>query len=230
MPKDNLKSGHRGRVREKYKKLGSFESYQPYEVLELLLFYAIPRRDTKDIAKNLISAFGSLKGVLNADINALKKVPGVGDSASVLLSAIGHASLYMFNEDAEEIRGSGDMGEYALHLMKGKTVEEFYAVALSPKNEIINTRMLASGGTSSVNVNISDVVRFSMDSGADKIVLIHNHTNGIPTPSGEDIEITKNFIDIASKVGVTISDHIITGDNRYVSMCSGGLLKKEGGK
>ena len=230
MSNHNLKAGHRIRVREKYRKLGSFESYQPYEVLELLLFYAIPRRDTKDIAKNLISAFGSVKGVLNADINALKKVPGVGDCASVFLSAIGQAAHYMFGEDAEEIRGSGDMGEYALHLMKGKTVEEFYAVALSPKNEIINTRMLASGGTSSVNVNISDIVKFSMDSDADKIVLIHNHTNGSPTPSGEDIETTKNFIDIASKVGVNISDHIITSDNRYVSMCGNGLLKKEGGK
>lgn len=230
MANDNLKAGHRKRVREKYRRLGSFQSYQPYEVLELLLFYAIPRRDTKEIAKNLISAFGSVKGVLNADINALKKVPGVGDSASVLLNAIGQAACYMFSEDAEKIRGSGDMGEYALHLMKGKKVEEFYAVALNPKNEIINVRMLASGGTSSVNVNISDVVKFSMDSDADKIVLIHNHTNGNPAPSGEDVEITRNFIDIASKVGVTISDHIITSDNRYISMFSGGLLKKEGGK
>lgn len=230
MPKDNLNAGHRGRVREKYRKLGSFESYQPYEVLELLLFYAIPRRDTKDIAKNLISAFGSVKGVLTADINALKKVASVGDSAAILLNAIGQASYYMFQEDAEQVRGSGDMGEYALHLMRGKTVEEFYAVALSPKNEIINTRMLASGGTSSVNVNISDIVKFSMDSNADKIVLIHNHTNGSPAPSGEDIEVTQSFVDIASKVGVNISDHIITCDNRYVSMCSNGLFKKEGEK
>ncbi|MBR6523792.1 MAG: hypothetical protein IKT39_04195 [Clostridia bacterium] len=230
MSNDNLKAGHRIRVRDKYKKLGSFESYLPYEVLELLLFYAIPRRDTKTTAKNLVASFGSVKGVLNADINALKKISGVGDSAAILLNAIGQASRYISQEDAEEIRGAGDMGEYALHLMKGKTVEEFYAVALSPKNEIINTRMLASGGTSSVNVNIGDIVKFSMDSGADKIVLIHNHTNGNPTPSGEDVEITGNFIDIASKVGVNISDHIITGDGRFVSMCSGGLIKKEGGK
>ncbi len=230
MSRDNLNMGHRGRVREKYKKLGSFNSYQSYEVLELLLFYALPRRDTKAIAKNLISVFGSLKGVLSADVSALKKQPGIGDSAAVFLNAIGQATEYMFQENAQEIKGAGDMGEYALHLMKGKTVEEFYAVALNPKNEIINERMLASGGTSSVNVNISDIVKFSMDSDADKIILIHNHTNGNPSPSGEDIEITRNFIDIASKVGVTISDHIITGDNRYVSMFSSGLFKKEGEK
>ena len=230
MPNDNLKAGHRSRVRDKYKKLGSFESYQAYEILELLLFYAIPRRDTKEIAKNLVSAFGSVKGVLNADINALKKIPGVGDCAAILLNAIGQASLYMFREDAEEIRGSGDMGKYALHLMKGKSVEEFYVVALNPKNEIINTRLLASGGTSSVNVNISDIVKFSMDSDADKIVLIHNHTNGNPAPSGEDIEITNKFIDIASKVGVNISDHIITGNGRYVSMAANGLTGREKNK
>lgn len=223
----NPSHGHRDRVREKFAKLGSFDSYQPYEVLELLLFYAIPRRDTKVIAKNLIATFGSLKGVFEADIDTLKKQPGVGLSTAVFLHSYSELATYLSGQVAESIRGSGDMGAYSVNLMMGKTVEELYVVALNPKNVIINSKKLASGKFSSVTADVRQIIGFAMDCDADKIVLIHNHTNGSVTPSGDDVTVTMHIADIAGKLGITVVDHIITCQDRYVSMASSGVLGKE---
>lgn len=224
----NSAKGHRDRVREKFRKLGSFEAYHPYEVLEMLLFYVIPRKDTKDIAKNLIATFGSLRGVFQADFDTLTAQPDVGPAVAVFLRSLAETAAFISQQEAITIRGAGDMGEYAVQLMKGKTVEEFYVVALNPKNEIINTKQLASGQFSSVTADIRNVIKFALDTEADKVILIHNHTNGSLVPSGDDIKLTNEFIKTAASVGVTISDHIITSDGKYVSMAAGKFLNREG--
>lgn len=227
MSTDNLAKGHRERVRLKYAKLRSFDSYEPYEILELLLFYAIPRRDTKPIAKNLISTFGSLKGVFDADIDTLKKVPGIGISTAVFLHSFSQTMFYLSHQTAESIRGSGDMGSFAVHLTNGKIVEEFYAVALNAKKEIMNHRKLASGRYSSVHVDMLDVVNFATDSNAASIVLIHNHTNGLVQPSKDDVDITLKIKNVLGSLGIALSDHLITCGDRYFSMADENFLGKQ---
>ncbi len=228
MSNDNLAKGHRDRVRAKFMKLQSFESYEPYEILELLLFYAIPRKDTKSIAKNLISTFGSLKNIFEADINALKKQPGVGVSTAIFLHSFSQLHSYITHETAEKIRGSGDMGAYAINLTKGNIVEEFYAVALNTKNEILNCKKLATGKLSSVSVDVSDVVNFAFVNNSENIVLIHNHTNGSASPSHNDIDITEHFSNVSRHLGIKITDHIIAAGDKYFSFADNGLLNEKG--
>ncbi|MFA7636223.1 MAG: JAB domain-containing protein [Monoglobales bacterium] len=226
MPNENPENGHRQRVREKYQKLCSFESYAPYEVLEFLLFHAIPRRDTKTTAKNLISTFGSLEAVLRADIDLLKKQSGIGSNAAVFLHSLGQLMLYLPQQESKVIKGSGDVGAYAVNLMKGKTVEEFFALAITPKNEIVNTKNIATGRFSSVSADVRELVRFAINSDVDKIIIIHNHTNGSPLPSCADVKVTRHLIDITASLGITIADHIITGHDSYYSMADSGIIKK----
>ncbi len=220
----NDASSHRSRVRTRYVKSGGFEAFEPYEVLEMLLFYSIPRKDTKPIAKNLLKTFGSVKAVLNADISTLVKQPGVGMSTAIFLNMLSKLDLFLSAEEAEVIRGSGDLGAYAVKLMKNKTVEEFYAVALSPKNEIVSSRKLATGKISSVAINIRDVINFAFDNETDRIALIHNHTNGMLVPSHDDLQVTRDIIAIAKPLEIAVIDHIITGGDGYISLADIGKL------
>lgn len=227
MPNEIPQNGHRQRVREKYLKLRSFESFAPYEVLEFLLFHTIPRKDTKTIAKNLISTFGSLEAVLRADIDVLEKQPGIGECTAAYLHSLGQLSQYLSQQASITIKGSGDVGAYAMNLMKGKTVEEFYALSVNPKNEIVNTKKIATGQFASVSADLREIVKFAINSDVDRIIIIHNHTNGSPLPSGTDIVVTNHIIGIAASLGITIVDHIITGQDSYYSMADSGIIKKE---
>ena len=225
-PLDNTK-GHRGRVKSKYVRLGNFESFEPYEVLEMILFYAIPRKDTKPIAKNLINVFGSLKGVLEADINALTKQPGIGVSTAILLRSFSQVASYISHETAESIRGSGDLGRYAAKLTENSLTEELYVIALSPKNEILNHRKLGTGSFSEVSADVRELLRFAMDSNCERIALVHNHTNGILTPSSEDVFATRRIKSVLSPLKITLVDHFITHDKKYLSFSETNMLKEE---
>lgn len=224
---DKQTKGHRERVRERYSRLGSFDSYEPYEVLEFLLFHSIPRADTKLTAKNLIKTFGSLGGVINADPTVLAKQPGVGKATALFLHALSELPSYTSQEDTKTIRGSGDLGAYAMMLTKGKTVEELYAVALNSKNEIMSHKKLASGKFSSVMADARDIITFALECGGEQIALVHNHTNGFATPSGDDIKITDYLAGLIGAVGVKLVDHIITTETSYFSFADAGKIQKD---
>ena len=223
---DNQTGGHRDRVREKLFRLGSIESYQAYEVLEFLLFHSIPRRDTKTIAKNLIKTFGSLGGVLSADVKALMKQPGVGRTTALFLHSLSQLPSYVSTEKMKFIAGSGDLGNYATRLLRGKNIEEFYAIALNSKQEIISYKKMSSGTFSSVSAEPRDLIMYALDSGAEKLALVHNHTNGSILPSGEDLAVTDRLYSLAKAVGVTIVDHIITCEDRYYSFADNGKMPR----
>ena len=220
-------NGHRGRVKDKFARLGNFDSFTSYEVLELLLFYAIPRKDTKPIAKNLINVFGSLKGVLEADINTLAKQPGIGISTAILLRSFSQVGAYISAETAESVRGSGDLGRYAAQLTSKSMTEEFFVIALSPKNEIINHRKIATGSFSEVSADVREIIRFALESNCDRIALMHNHTNGILTPSSEDILATAKIQSVLAPLKITLVDHFITYGGKFVSFADSSVLKKE---
>lgn len=220
-------NGHRGRVKDKFARLGNFDTFNSYEVLELLLFYAIPRKDTKPIAKNLINVFGSLNGVLEADIATLVKQPGIGLSSAILLRSFSQVGAYISAETAEVIRGSGDLGRYAVQLTEKSTTEEFFAIALSPKNEILNHRKIASGNFSEVSADVREVIRFAIEINSDRIALVHNHTNGILVPSSEDIFATAKIQSVLSTLKIMLVDHFITHGDKYVSFADSNILKKE---
>lgn len=222
----DLVKGHRGRVREKYAKLGCFDSFEPYEILELLLFYALPRKDTKPIAKNLISTFGSLKGVLDADINTLCKQPGIGLSTAVFLHSYRQVLGYLTDATANQIKGAADMGTFAMQLLKDKTSEEFHVITLNSKQEITNHKRLASGRHSSAIVSIRDIIDFALDNNAVAIVLAHNHPNGILIPSKEDLEMTHEIARVTKSLDIRLTDHIITGGDSFVSLATSKQLER----
>lgn len=224
---DNQTGGHRDRVRERYSRLGSFESYEPYEVLEFLLFHSIPRRDTKSIAKSLIKTFGSLSNVINADVDLLAKQPGVGKATALFLHALSELPSYTSHEEVTSVRGSGDLGSYSMMLTKGKSVEELYAIALNSKNEIMLHKKLATGKFSSVSADTREIVSFALESGCEHMALVHNHTNGSATPSGDDISVTGYIGKLVSAIGVSLIDHIITTETGYFSFADSGIIKKD---
>lgn len=223
----DLVKGHRNRVREKYAKLASFDSFEPYEILELLLFYALPRKDTKPIAKNLISTFGSLKGVFDADINTLCKQPGIGLSTAVFLHSFRQTLYYLSDARADEIKGAADMGAFAVSLTRDKLNEEFYVVTLNSKQEITNHKRLASGRHSSAIVSVRDVIDFALDNNAAAITLIHNHPNKMLVPSKEDLEITHEIFQVAKSLDIKLSDHIITDGEGFTSLATTKQLERK---
>lgn len=224
--KADLVKGHRNRVREKYAKLASFDSFEPYEILELLLFYALPRKDTKPIAKNLISTFGSLEGVLRADINTLIKQSGIGLSTAVFLHSYRQVLNYMSEAKADEIKGASDMGSFAIQLLKGKQSEEFHVVTLTSKMEITNHKCLASGRHSSAIVSVRDIIDFALDNNAIAIALIHNHPNGMLVPSKEDLEITHEIFNVTNSLDIKLVDHIITDGKDFISLATTKQLER----
>ena len=220
--------GHRQRLREKFLKNG-LQAFAPYEVLELLLTLAIPRSDVKIPAKELIKKFGSVKGVLDAPIEELQKVSGLGKVAPVALKIIKETvSLYL--KEAAEAQVSLDSFE---------TLEHFWQSQIGPlENEVFQVAYLDSGyrllkdGIATLSDGTVDraavyprkVIEQALRRGAAAIVLAHNHPNGNASPSEQDKLLTRSLVLAAATIDVTVLDHLIVTSNSVFSFKKEGLL------
>ena len=217
--------GHRQRKKEQFLRRG-LEGFADHEVLELLLYYAIPRRDTNELAHRLIDRFGTLRGVFDAAPEELRQVDGVGENAALflqLLPAVGRRAL--LNEKKEVILNSVEtVGAFFTRLLAGERREVLYQVCLDAKGKLLSYHRLASGTVSVAPVSVREVVENALRCDASRVVLGHNHPSGVALPSEEDRQITLQIQQALATMSITLVDHIIVADGDFVSMAASGML------
>lgn len=208
--------GHRERLRRRLFESGA-SSLQDYEILEILLYAANPRRDTKPIAKALIDRFGNFAGVATASREALLSVKGVGESGAAQIAVIREAALRLLRAEAKEAPVFGSwqkVVEYCQAQLQFEAVENFHVLFLDRKNKLIRDERQNRGTVDHTPLYPREVVKRALELGASAIILVHNHPSGDPTPSRADIETTKEVAKAAALLGVTLHDHLIIGRGR----------------
>ncbi len=219
-------AGHRERLRERFR-TGGAEALADYELLELLLFYAVPRKDTKPIAKRLIRRFGNLAGVLAAPLPALTAEDSVKEHAATLLKAVEAAAVRAAREQVLDrpVMSSWDkVLDYCRTSMAHGGIEQFRLLFLDSKNKVIADEVQQRGTVNHTPVYPREVVKRALELGATALILVHNHPSGDPSPSKADIEMTRAIADAAGRLGITVHDHIVIARSGHASLRSMGLL------
>lgn len=212
--------GHRERLRTRFRDHGD-TALADYEILELLLFRLIPRRDTKPIAKALLDRFGTLAGVFGAEAARLTEVKGVGEAVATdikLIAATAHRMLKSELKGKKVLASWSSVVEYCHAAMAYETREQFRILFLDKRNALIADEVQQKGTVDHTPVYPREVVKRALDLSATAIILVHNHPSGDPTPSRADIEMTKTIIETAKPLGITVHDHIIIGKEGHVSL------------
>ena len=220
-----IHDGHRSRKRQQFLQHGA-DSLADHELLELALFYAIPRRDTNELAHRLIGQFGSLQNVFLAPLEELQKVEGVGESAAILLHLLPEI-VKRANQKPNRERNLGSVekcGTYFLRLLGGEHREVLYQLCLDGKGKLLACRQLSAGDMDSAALSVRQVVNNALTCGASAVVLGHNHPSGVALPSEEDIAVTLRVRDALKTLDIRLLDHIIVADGDYVSMAQSGFL------
>lgn len=223
---ENLNAGHRDRLRQSFRNAGG-ETLHDYELLELLLFRSIPRRDVKPIAKLLIKRFGSFAEVLGAPLERLTEVDGVGASTALDLKIVAAASRRMARGDVAKrttLSSWSALIEYCRVAMAFADREELRILFLDKKNGLIADEVQQTGTIDHTPVYPREVVRRALELAATAIILVHNHPSGDPAPSTSDIRMTQDVVAITKPLGITVHDHIIIGRNGHASFRGLGLL------
>lgn len=221
-----MHEGHRKRMRDKMLS-GGISSLNPHEVLEIILFYSIPRGNTNPIAHELITAFGSLSNVFDADVSDLMSVNGVGESSAVLIKTISALSDYCQKLRWKEhpvLTGVNDTGTYILDMIGDRREEYFFLLSLDISGQVISFNEIEHGTVSSSNVDIRKVLECAIRCRASSVVLAHNHPTGRLVPSSSDIELTNVLCRAFDAIGITVTDHIIVGGGGFISMAEKGYL------
>ena len=218
--------GHRARKREQFRSHG-LDSFADHEVLELLLFYAIPRRDTNPIAHDLINRFGSLEQVLAAPVEELEKVPGMGENAATLLKLIPQITRRARASSVarEKVLDTTErIGAFFVEQFVAETHEIMYQLCLDAKGRLLHCHKVSEGDAGSVNLNMRKIVENALRSNAVLVALAHNHPSGVAFPSQEDKIATKLAQEALETIGVRLVDHIIVADDDYISLRHEGIL------
>lgn len=211
---------HRTRLRNRFIENG-ISGLQDYEVIELFLTFVIPQKDVKEAAKQAITKFGSIKGFFDADEKELTEIPYFKDKALTLRSFIKEVSLLYQKQQAEQIpvsQSKEDLIAYCKNKLGFKKEEEFWMISLDSKHAIIKENLISKGLSDKTVVYPKQVIEKAMKNGASSILLLHNHPNGNPQASEQDITITR-AIDIPARVlNISIYDHIIVAGENYFSL------------
>ena len=207
---------------------GGLESFADHEALELLLYYAIPRRDTNPVAHALMERYGSLSAVLAAPVEDLKQVAGIGESAAILLKLplqiCGKAK--MADVEQETVLSSVErVGAYLLDRFAGESNEVIYQLCLDRKGKLLACKRIGEGGVSDAEMNLRRMVENAVLTKASGVILAHNHPGGLPLPSEEDVATTKSIRDALMPMGILLMDHIIVSDGDFVSMNQSGFFR-----
>lgn len=220
--------GHRERLRARLEQEG-IDHFEPHEVLELILFYSVPRADTNPIAHRLMERFGSLSGVLEAPRAELLKVPGVGPASATLLCSIPLlARRYLLdkNDVGVTLENTQKLGAYLQPLFIGQNNERLYLLCLDKKRKLLNCSLLSQGGIGQVSVDLRSIVETALRCNASCAVLAHNHTQGFAVPSGEDLQMTRQVAEALKIVSVQLIDHIIVAREDFVSLSDSRLMDR----
>jgi DNA repair protein RadC len=219
--------GHRQRLREKFLNTLDLSGFHDYEVIELLLTLATPRKDCKDAAKSALETFKTLQGVFEASAHDLCQIKGIGSSNLLgikLIKAVADRYLEKKLIHKDPITNSEELFKYLYHTMKDKHRECFKAVFLDAKNKVIGTETLFEGTLTASSVYPREVVRSALNHHAAALIFAHNHPSGDPNPSPEDVAITRQLIFACKVMGITVHEHLVIGDNRYFSFADQGYI------
>lgn len=219
-PAQPLHAGHRQRLRDRFRK-GGADALPDYELLELVLFRALPRRDTKALAKRLIARFGSFAEVVNAPDSRLKEVEGVGESVVTELKLIRASALRLMRSEIVQRPALSSWQSVLDYLRAAQSYEhreQFRILFLDKKNRLVADEVQQEGTIDHTPVYVREVVKRALEHSATAIVLVHNHPSGDPTPSRADIDMTKQIIAAAKPMGIAVHDHIIVGREGHASL------------
>ena len=212
--------GHRARLKKKFRENGA-GALAEYELLELLLFRSIPRRDTKPIAKQLIKEFGSFSEVLNAPAKRLAEIKGLGESVIIDLQLINAAAAALLRGNVKDkplLASWSAVLDYCRASMAFEEREQFRILFLDKKNRLIRDEVQQQGTVDHTPVYPREVIKRALDLSATAIILLHNHPSGDPTPSRADVEMTRKIDEIASSLDIKLHDHIIIAKEGHASM------------
>lgn len=224
---NNPHAGHRKRLRERFLKSG-LDGFQSHEILELMLFYALPRIDTNSLAHELIDRFGSISGVFDAPVDELIKVSGLTENGAVLLKMIPPlCGIYGLDSlESEVLDNSQKVCAYFWHSFMGIKNEQLRIVCLDNNLKIVASTILNHGTVSAVPMCTRSIVEFTYRSGCEMIILAHNHPGGRAEPSQADIAANTQLCGVLKSVGIKLLDHIIVGGERAMSMYDSGYFSE----
>jgi len=212
--------GHRMRLRERFRGAGA-DALSDYELLEMVLFRALPRGDVKPLAKSLIKKFGSFAEVVHAPPTRLREIDGVGEATITELKLIAAAASRVAKGQVQQrtmLSSWNEVIDYCRTSMAFADKEQFRILFLDKRNQLISDEVQQVGTVDHTPVYPREVIKRALELSATAIVLVHNHPSGDPTPSSADIHMTKAIIDIAKPLGIAVHDHIIVGKNGHASM------------
>jgi DNA repair protein RadC len=212
--------GHRERLRERFHTAGP-DALSDYELLELALFPALPRRDTKPLAKSLLKTFGSFAEVIHAPVARLREIDGIGDASINQLKLIAAAVSRVAKGEVKQrtaLSAWNDVIDYCRTSMAFADKEQFCLLFLDKRNRLIADEVQQTGTVDHTPVYPREVIKRALELSATALILVHNHPSGDPTPSQADIQMTKAIIEIATPLGISVHDHIIVGRNGHSSL------------
>jgi DNA repair protein RadC len=212
--------GHRMRLRERFRGAGA-DALSDYELLEMVLFRALPRGDVKPLAKSLIKKFGSFAEVVHAPATRLREIDGVGEATITELKLIAAAANRVAKGQMQQrtmLSSWNEVIDYCRTSMAFADKEQFRILFLDKRNQLIADEVQQTGTVDHTPVYPREVIKRALELSATAIILVHNHPSGDPTPSQADIQMTKAIIDIAKPLGIAVHDHIIVGKNGHASL------------
>ena len=225
----SIHDGHRQRMRERFLSEG-LDNFSDIQVLELLLFYAVPRQDTNPIAHALLERFGTLAQVLETPVSELEKVKGVGHNAAVLLSlstALGRR--YQVNKmmQTKILASVEECGKYLIPYFFGRRNETVFILCMDAKCKVLGCVEVGEGSVNSAGVPIRRIVETALAYNATTVVLAHNHPSGLALPSGEDVQTTHRVAAALNAVEIALADHIVVAEDDFVSIVQSGYYSPE---
>lgn len=221
-------AGHRKRLRDKFLQSG-LTGFHDYEVLELLLTLATPRKDCKPSAKAALKKFGTFQAVLEASGRELCEIDGIGRKnifGLKLIKAVADRYLEKKLTHRDPLNNSADLFAFLNHTLRDKSRECFNVIFLDAKNRVLAVETLFSGTLTSSSVYPREVVMAALDRRAAALIFAHNHPSGDPTPSAEDISITRQLVSACAVMGIVVHEHIVVGNHTYFSFADHGHIDR----
>ena len=225
----SIHDGHRQRLKSRFRKEG-LDNFDEIHVLELALFYCVARKDTNPLAHALLDHFGSLAQVLEAPIDELTKVPGIGENTAIYITLLREISRYYKTSQVKESKSLTSIDACAKYLVPyflGRRDETVFLLCLDAKCDVLCCRKIGEGSVNSASVPIRKIVEMALAVNATSVVLAHNHPSGIAQPSGEDVATTARLFVALDAVGVELSDHIVVAGDHYASIRQGSVIQSK---
>ena len=216
----SVHEGHRQRLKERFL-LEGLDGFTEIQILELLLFYVIPQKDTNPIAHRLLERFGTLAKVLDAPVPKLMEVDGIKKNAAIflrLMSAVSRSDAISRSKEETILPTIAACGQYLTSFFRGRKNETVFLLSLDAKLKVLACRQVGEGSINYASVPIRRVVEMAIEDGATTVVLAHNHPSGVAIPSGDDIQTTRRLAAALSTIDIRLVDHIVVAGDDYVSM------------